>query len=115
MENEKIIKAWKIFLKGRINQEKGSDEEALKSIEKALKIYPDNPHFLNAKANALNNLKNHQEALIAKIDAGYKKLAQSLVGDNDQPRPWINGLEKIHKMINDFEEDVKSIMIHINW
>lgn len=95
MENQTKLEAWKIFLKGRIAQEKGNNEEALKAFEDALKYDPDNRSFLYAKSNALAALNRSEEALVSRIQKGYGELAKKYVGENDKPSAWIEGLQKL--------------------
>lgn len=95
MGNLSKLEAWKIFLKGRIEQEKGDNKEALEAFEQVLRVDPDNPSFLNAKSTALAALKRPEEAAITKIKSGYRELAKKYVGENDKPEPWIEGLQKL--------------------
>jgi tetratricopeptide (TPR) repeat protein len=107
------IEAWKIFLKGRIAQEKGNNEEALKAFDQALEHDPENPSFLNARSNALLAL-NPEEALVARIQRGYELLAKTYVGENDRPAPWIEGLERL---LNEAEtvSPIEEPMIWMAW
>jgi tetratricopeptide (TPR) repeat protein len=95
METRTKLEAWKIFLRGRIIQEKGDNDSALKAFDQALKLYPDNPFFLNAKSNALLTMNRSEEALVARVQGAYAELAKTYVGENDKPGPWIEGLEKL--------------------
>lgn len=99
MAIEREIDAWKLFLKGRILQEKGDNKEALNAIDKALSLDPDNTSFLNAKAVALRDLGKGEEASVAQAKSQYRELAQRLVGDRDKPKEWIKGLEDISAKI----------------
>jgi len=95
METKTKLEAWKVFLRGRIVQEKGDNDSALRAFDQALKLYPDNPFFLNAKSNALFAMNRSEEAFVARIQGGYVDLAKTYVGENDKPGPWIEGLEKL--------------------
>ena len=101
MNPQKELEAWKIFLKGRILQEEGKDNEALKYFEEASKIEPNNSQFLNAKAFALQNLKRTDEALLNIVKSQYSKLATKLVEKNDKPEQWLEGLNEI---VNNIEK-----------
>lgn len=95
MESQNKLEAWKVFLRGRVAQEKGSNEEALKAFEQALKYEPDNPSFLNAKSNALSALNRPEEALVSRLQRSYADLAKKYVGENDKPTAWVEGLQKL--------------------
>jgi tetratricopeptide (TPR) repeat protein len=95
MEKQTQLEAWKFFLKGRLAQEKGNNDEALKAFEDALKHDPSNHSFLNAKAIALNALNRPMEALATGIQNSYEELAKKYVGVNDKPELWIEGLQKL--------------------
>ena len=104
MSKSKELEGWKIFLKGRINQEQGNNEKALDYFEKARAIDPNNTHYLNAKVFALQNLDRIDDAMIASIQSKYGTLADTYIGKADKPEPWIKGLEEIVVNIEDFEE-----------
>ncbi len=109
------IDIWKEFLAGRIEQEKGNHEEALKYFESVLKADPNNPSFLRAKANALKGLKKPKEALMADVVAEYRELAQTHIGEMDKPDLWIRGLEGILAKIESFEKDTATAMLASAW
>ena len=50
------MEAWKKFIRGRIAQEQGREEEALRGFEQALEIDPDNNYFREASEVAKRNL-----------------------------------------------------------
>jgi Flp pilus assembly protein TadD len=95
MPNENEIKVWKTFLEGRVQQEKGNDEYALKAFDEALRARPDNQHFINSKAIALQRLDRGGEDKVALVQQWYEQLATTLVGENDKPEDWIAGLTAI--------------------
>jgi len=95
MKADPSLEAWKVFLRGRIAQEQGKDEEALKLLDAALKIEPENRHFLAARAAVLGHMGRDREAVTTSIAARYGDLARGLSGEKDQPGPWLQGLEKL--------------------
>lgn len=89
------LEAWKTFLRGRIAQEQGNDEEALALIGSALQLEPENRHFIVARTISLSRLGRNTESLTSTIVAQYGELARSLSGEKDQPKPWIEGLQNL--------------------
>jgi len=114
MKNQTNGEAWKIFLKGRIQQEKGENEEALKHFDQALKFEPDNEYFLNAKCIALASLNRHQEVPIAVyMRKGYSELAKTFIGKLDTPDFWIAGLTQLMQKAEALEKE--SILVDMCW
>ena len=95
MNDSAELHAWKIFLKGRIAQEQGKEQEALEAFDEALRTDPKNPYFLNSKTIALRNLKRPDDALLAQVRKAYGELATRHTGENDKPGPWIEGLRSL--------------------
>lgn len=93
MTNNPSLEAWKVFLRARIAQEQGNDEESLKLLETALKTEPENRHFLVAQAIGLSRLGRNTESLTSTIVAKYGELAKNLSGENDKPGPWVKELQ----------------------
>jgi tetratricopeptide (TPR) repeat protein len=108
------LEAWKVFLKGRILQEQGNNQEALGFYEKALAIDPNNASFLNAKAAALRAMGKGVEGTIARVKSQYRQLADTLVADKDKPEDWIRGLESISGEV-DRVESVAPEAIGVAW
>ncbi|MDD5190347.1 MAG: tetratricopeptide repeat protein [Dehalococcoidales bacterium] len=107
------LEAWKTFLRGRIEQEKGNHEGALKAFDTALKIDPANPAFLTARGNALAKLGKPEEAMVSQLVASYSKLAVKLTGKNDKADTWVAGLEQMLKKAETL--DKKSILVDMCW
>ena len=105
MHTRNELEAWKVFLKGRIAQEQGKNEESVRAFDKALALIPGNRHFLNAKSIALAALNRPEEAMAARIAAGYSELSQKCSGNNDKPDPWVKGLEELLEEAESVETD----------
>jgi predicted Zn-dependent protease len=83
------LNEWGEFLQARITQEKGNDAEALDVFEALLAKHPTNPHLQASRAHTLRRLGREQEAVAAVIAARYASLAQTLVGEADNPEAWV--------------------------
>lgn len=94
MADDLSIDEWTTFLKARINQEKGNDEQALQTFEQLLISHPRNPHLLSSRAIALKRL-NRPDMLMAKVAAEYAELGRTLVGPNDKPDVWVDKLTEL--------------------
>lgn len=115
MNSQTELDAWKIFLAGRIAQEQGNEEDALASFERALQIEPDNPHFLNSKSIALTNLKRDGEALATHIAKGYAVLANTYIGENDKPEPWVKGLQNLLREAEKPQLTTDNVIASVVW
>ena len=100
---DKSLAAWKSYLRGRIAQEQGQDDQALRAFEQALLIDPNNVSFLNSKSIALQRLNRRDDAVAAQIEKSYRALASELGGDNDKPEAWIAGLNSVLEELQDLE------------
>ncbi len=95
MANESKLEAWKTFLQGRIAQERGDEEKALKAFDQAIHADPNNSYFLRSKSIALSRLHRVEPSEASGIASAYAELAQKHSGDHDKPEPWIKGLETL--------------------
>jgi predicted Zn-dependent protease len=95
--------AWRTFLKARITQEQGKDQEALKVFDELLLAYPDNPHLLASRAAALQRLGREDEAIAGRIAAKYASAAKTLVGPADTPEAWVSRLKNMQADLDRFE------------
>src|SRR4051794_26316998 len=89
------VEAWKIFLQGRIAEEKGDQEAALRAYDEALAVDPSNEAFRKARANALTALGRSNDAAASRIARQYEHLAAQLSGPDDDPEAWIPSLERL--------------------
>jgi hypothetical protein len=115
------LNAWKIFLRGRIHQEKHQFEEALSLFDEALKIDPNNPSFIKARfiaTTSVLNLNMAQKIQIDEITKEYEALGKSLTGDHDIPEVWVKELSSLLNKIDEVENAprLKSIAgVSIAW
>lgn len=93
MANQSKLEAWKIFLQGRIAQERGDEEKALKAFDQAIHADPNNSFFLRSKSIALARLSEPSET--SHIASAYAELALKHSGERDKPELWIKGLETL--------------------
>jgi Flp pilus assembly protein TadD len=112
MDEMNALQAWKMFLKGRIAQEQGRNQEAIEAFDIALTYDPDNRHFLNAKSIAYGALDRPDQATATQVAAGYAELAKSCSGEADKPEPWIRGLETL---LRDAENAEKTGAAAVVW
>jgi hypothetical protein len=89
------LSAWRTYLKGRIEQEKGNHTAAVAAFEAALRLDPTNPSFLKSLAISTATSPSDVSTAVSGLEAGYRKLAESLSGQDDDPKKWIAGLEKL--------------------
>lgn len=92
--------SWRVFLKARITQEQGKDQDALKAFEDLLLAHPDNPHVLASRAASLQRLGREDEAIAGRIAAKYAAAAKSLAGPADTPEAWTS---RMKGMLTDLE------------
>jgi len=92
---------WKRFLKARIAQEQGKDQEALKTFEDLLAAHPNNAHLISSRAFALQRVGRDDEAAANRIEAKYATLGKSLVGEADDPEVWT---AKLKSLLGDTEK-----------
>jgi len=100
------LNAWKIFLRGRIHEEKQQFEEALSLYDDALKIDPENLSFIKAKFNATTSvvkLNMAQKIQLDEIKKEYEELGKSLTGENDIPEVWVKELSSLLNRLNEVE------------
>ena len=112
MDATNELQAWKTFLKGRIAQEQGRNQEAIEAFEKALAFDPSNRHFLNAKSIAYSALNRPDQATATRVAAAYAELAKKYSGEFDKPEPWIEGLETL---LRDAEAAEKTASASVVW
>jgi len=89
------LDAWKIFLEGRIDQEKGELGAAINAFDRALLIDPINPSFMKAKAAAVTVANHLEAAIVAELAKEYERLALTYVEQDDKPDLWIKELNKL--------------------
>ena len=113
--NELSIQDWKVFLKARIEQEQGKDEQALLVFDSLLQKYPGNPHLAASRTFALDRLGRSTEAAAATVAAKYAALGRKLVGDQDKPGVWANELHTILGEMDDFEKSGRFAATLVAW
>lgn len=113
--NQLSIQDWKTFLRARIDQERGRDEQALGIFETLLRTYPDNPHLQASRSFALTRLRREPEAAASQIAAKYANLGRTLVGDKDNPEVWNNKLNMLLSDIEGFEKSGAMAAAAIAW
>lgn len=90
------LEAWKKFIRGRIAQEQGREEDALREFEQALQIDPDNECFREASKVAQQDLRQNlspsEEHRLVRVQHGYQQLSQTLTSQNDDR---VEGLKRI--------------------
>jgi hypothetical protein len=88
------LEAWNKFIRGRIAQEQGCEEDALKEFEQA--IDPNNRCFRDASKvahdSSYRNLSSVEEHLFVRVQQGYERLAETASGRQDEP---MEGLKRI--------------------
>ena len=109
MKADPSLEAWRLFLRGRIAQEQGKNEEALNLLDAALKVEPENRHFLTARAAALGQMGRDSAALTTSVATRYGELARTLSGEKDQPGPWLQGLQTLLKDIEEMKAPTRFI------
>jgi hypothetical protein len=97
------VQDWKTFLKARITQEQGKDQDALKVFEQLLKSNPNNPHLISSRAFALQRLGREDEAAASRLEAKYAVLGTSLSGAADDPEVWTTQLKSLLGETEKFE------------
>lgn len=83
---------WRTFLKARIDQEEGNDEQALKVFERLLALNPNNQHVVSSRAFALERLGRADEAIADRIAVKYADIGKTLIGPADKPDVWTRQL-----------------------
>ncbi|WUA07006.1 hypothetical protein OG225_33580 [Nocardia sp. NBC_01377] len=106
---------WKSFLKARIAQEQGEDEDALKTFDKLLRSNPTDPHLHASRSFALERLGRNDEAASSRIASVYSALGANLVGEADNPREWTKGLQGLAKGIEGFEKSGNLSATFVAW
>jgi hypothetical protein len=88
------LEAWNKFIRGRIAQEKGPEEGALREFEQA--IDSNNRCFRDASKVAhdlsYRNLSSVEEHLLVRVQQGYERLAETVASQQDEP---MEGLKRI--------------------
>jgi tetratricopeptide (TPR) repeat protein len=104
------LNAWKLFLRGRIHQEKNQLGEAIQLFDEALTVDPDNTSFMRAKFIAfstLTGLNTSQKNQIDEIRTRYEELGKKLSGNNDVADVWIKELSNLISNIEEVEKSPK--------
>ena len=107
------MEAWKKFIRGRIAQEQGREEEALRGFEQAIEIDPNNKYFREAsevaKRNLSRNLSRSDEDHLLHVQACYEQIARTITSQNErvegfkemlaelEGRPPIDGYVRTYK------------------
>jgi hypothetical protein len=88
------LDAWNKFIRDRIAQEKGREEDALRDYEQA--IDSNNRRFRDASKVAHNlsyrNLSSVEEHLLMRVQQGYERLSATVASQQDEP---MEGLKRI--------------------
>ncbi len=113
--SEMTVQDWKVFLRARIEQEQGKDQEALLTFEALHQKYPGDAHLAASRAFSLQRLGRTDEAAAASIAAKYAVLGRTLVGDRDESEEWTNQLNAVLGEVEDFEKSGKLAATLIAW
>jgi hypothetical protein len=88
------LEAWNKFIRGRIAQEHGREEDALREFEQA--IDPNNRCFRDtskvAHGVSYRNLSSVEEHLLVRVQQSYERLAETVPCQQDEP---MEGLKRI--------------------
>jgi hypothetical protein len=113
--NDLSIQDWKVFLKARIEQEQGKDDQALRVFDSLLTKYPANQHLAASRSYALQRLNRGGEAAAALIAAKYAALGRMLVGDQDRPELWTSQLHSTLADVDEFERSGRLAAAVVAW
>lgn len=106
---------WKLFLKARIDQEQGNDNDALNIFDKLLQKYPDDPHLLASRTFALSRLDREEEARASHVATKYAMLGRTLIGEQDIPERWAGELKNVLGDIEELERGGKISASLVMW
>jgi hypothetical protein len=88
------LEAWNKFIRGRIAQAQGREEDALREFEKAI-----DPHYRCfrdagkvAHDSSPPNLGSVEEHLLVRVQQGYERLAKTVSSRHDEP---MEGLKRV--------------------
>jgi hypothetical protein len=88
------VEAWNKFIRGRIAQEQGREEDALREFEQA--IDHNNRCFRDARKvareSSYRNLSSVEEHLLVRVQQGYERLAEIVSSRQDESN---EGLKRI--------------------
>jgi hypothetical protein len=88
------LEAWNKFIRGRIAQEQGREEDGLREFEQA--IDPSNRCFRDASKvaqdSSCRSLNSMEEHLLVRVQQGYELLAETVASRQDEPT---EGLKRI--------------------
>jgi predicted Zn-dependent protease len=113
--SELTIQDWKVFLRARIEQEQGKDQQALQVFEALLQKYPGNSHLAASRAIGLQRLGRTDDAAAASIAAKYAALGRTLTGEQDKPEVWSAQLNSVLGEADDFQKSGKLAATLIAW
>lgn len=113
--DELSIQEWRVFLKARIEQEQGRDEQALHVFDSLLQKHPRNPHLAASRAFALARLGRDTEATAATVAVRYAALGRALVGDQDKPEVWTSELHALLSEMDDFAKSGRLAATLVAW
>jgi uncharacterized protein YukE len=93
--SRRLLEAWNKFIRGRIAQEQGREEAALREFEQ--EIDPNNRCFRGASKVAhgvsYRNLSSVEEHLLVRVQQSYERLAETVDSQlDDEP---MEGLKRI--------------------
>jgi predicted Zn-dependent protease len=109
------LQEWKTFLKARITQEQGKDQDALKVFDQILASHPNDPHLIASRAFALQRLGREEESAASRLEAKYAVLGTSLVGAADQPDTWTAQLKSLVNEVDRFEASPAAAATMVAW
>jgi len=115
MMSELSMQDWKVFLKARIEQEQGKDDQALEIFDSLLAKYPGDPHVAASRAFALQRLGRTDDAAAAYVAAKYAALGRTLVGGQDKPDLWSSQLSSVLTEVDDYEKSGKLAATLVAW
>jgi hypothetical protein len=88
------LEAWNKFIRGRIAQEQGREEDPPREFEQA--IDPNNRCFRDARKvahdSSYRSLSSVEEQLLLRVQQGYERLAKPVSSRQDEP---MEGLKRI--------------------
>jgi Flp pilus assembly protein TadD len=113
--NQLTVEEWKVFLKARMAQEAGNDQEALTAFDQLLEARPDNPHLMSSRAFALQRLGRKDEAAANHIAAKYAVMSQSLTAAADKPEAWTSGLKSLLANVEKLDSGAALSAVMVAW
>jgi hypothetical protein len=109
------LEAWNKFIRGRIAQEPGREEDALREFEQA--IDPNNRCFRDARkiAHESSYPSSVEEHLLVLVQQGYERLAEIVSSRQDEPMEGLKRILAELKGCTPFDGYVKTYNGGLHW